>query len=155
MALAATVVGYAGNGYTYVIQPTYEPAFGGIGNIVPCDRKAANTAGNKPFATLLNGPGEFSGAIGLSGSKKAPSSVPCGRATSTLKVTAVPSPTLWSDSSCIAVAPQLPVQVFMFRPLMLKPPIIRLVTKYLALSESASAHTFRPSEPWLGVASLI
>lgn len=72
VALTATAVGYTGNGYTYVVQPTYEPAFGGIGNIVPCDRKSSSTVGNIPFATLLNGPGEFSGAIGPSGSKKAP-----------------------------------------------------------------------------------
>jgi hypothetical protein len=37
------------------------------GNIVPCD-----SAVTTPFATLLNGPGEFAGAIGPSGSKKAP-----------------------------------------------------------------------------------
>lgn len=35
--------------------------------IVPCD-----TATQVPYATLLNGPGEFSGAIGPSGSRKAP-----------------------------------------------------------------------------------
>jgi len=35
--------------------------------IVPCD-----TDTMIPYATLLNGPGEFSGAIGPSGSKKAP-----------------------------------------------------------------------------------
>jgi hypothetical protein len=35
--------------------------------IVPCDADSM-----VPFATLLNGPGEFSGAIGPSGSKKAP-----------------------------------------------------------------------------------
>jgi hypothetical protein len=38
--------------------------------IVPCDVTTA--PGNVPFATLLNGPGEFAGAIGPSGSKKAP-----------------------------------------------------------------------------------
>lgn len=35
--------------------------------IVPCD-----SATQVPYATLLNGPGEFSGAIGPSGSRKAP-----------------------------------------------------------------------------------
>ena len=41
--------------------------------IIPCDRANAQSAlGNVPFATLLNGPGEFAGAIGPSGSKKAP-----------------------------------------------------------------------------------
>ena len=56
-------------------QPSYEPAFGSIGNIVPCDTNAGtygSAEGNIPFATLLNGPGEFSGAIGPSGSRKAP-----------------------------------------------------------------------------------
>ena len=56
-------------------QPAYEPAFGSIGNIVPCDTVAAlygAAEGNIPFATLLNGPGEFAGAIGPSGSRKAP-----------------------------------------------------------------------------------
>src|SRR5208337_4502138 len=71
VALTSTVSGYApGSGYS--IQPTNQPAFGAIGNIVPCDRASANTAGNIPFATLLNNGGEFAGAIGPSGSKKAP-----------------------------------------------------------------------------------
>jgi hypothetical protein len=71
VALTSTVTGYA-PGASYVIQSANEPAFGTIGNIVPCDRTAASTVGNIPFATLLNGPGEFAGAIGPSGSKKAP-----------------------------------------------------------------------------------
>ena len=59
----------------YPVQPPNQPAFGAIGNIVPCD--TSNTtygAGNGliPFATLLNNGGEFAGAIGPSGSKKAP-----------------------------------------------------------------------------------
>lgn len=56
-------------------QPSYEPAMGSIGNIVPVDTDGTaygSTEGNKPFATLLNGPGEFAGAIGPSGSRKAP-----------------------------------------------------------------------------------
>lgn len=63
-------------------QSSYEPAFGSIGNIVPCDTNASGGAyglngasqpeGSVPFATLLNGPGEFSGSIGPSGSRKAP-----------------------------------------------------------------------------------
>src|SRR5271163_1030180 len=59
-------------------QPSYEPAFGSIGNIVPCDTSQGGTPvyganeGNIPFATLINGPGEFAGAIGPSGSRKAP-----------------------------------------------------------------------------------
>ncbi len=57
-------------------QPSYEPAMGSIGNIVPCDAGTGvaygTGEGNVPFATLLNGPGEFAGAIGPSGSRKAP-----------------------------------------------------------------------------------
>ena len=53
-------------------QSAYEPAFGSIGNIVPCDTGAGSygAEGNVPFATLLNGSGEFAGAIGPSGSTK-------------------------------------------------------------------------------------
>src|SRR5208283_4242562 len=59
----------------YPYQSPNQPAFGAIGNIVPCD--ADNLAygtgnGDIPFATLLNNGGEFAGAIGPSGSKKAP-----------------------------------------------------------------------------------
>lgn len=60
----------------FAFQSANEPAFGVLGNIVPCDRKSTPVyganEGNIPFATLLNGPGEFAGAIGPSGSKKAP-----------------------------------------------------------------------------------
>jgi hypothetical protein len=55
------------NSVAYVVQSANEPAFGSVGNIVPCDSHVT-----VPFATLLNGPGEFAGAIGPSGSKKAP-----------------------------------------------------------------------------------
>jgi hypothetical protein len=43
-------------------------------NSVPYTSNATTTvaAGNVPFAVLINGPGEFAGAIGPSGSKKAP-----------------------------------------------------------------------------------
>jgi len=68
--IAGSLTGYTGSGYAYALQPSYEPAFGSIGNIVPVDTNG--TAGNIPFATLLNGPGEFAGAIGPSGSRKAP-----------------------------------------------------------------------------------
>lgn len=70
VSLLSTLSGYTGSGYAYAFQPSNEAAFGSIGNIVPCDTNA--TAGNIPFATLLNGPGEFAGAIGPSGSRKAP-----------------------------------------------------------------------------------
>ena len=65
-----------GIGAPYAFQPSYEPAFGSIGNIVPCNADAASLSPESgtmiPFATLLNGPGEFAGAIGPSGSRKAP-----------------------------------------------------------------------------------
>jgi hypothetical protein len=59
----------------FAFQSANEPAFGTIGNIVPCDTSAVKygaNEGNIPFAVLLNGPGEFSGSIGPSGSRKAP-----------------------------------------------------------------------------------
>jgi len=60
----------------YPVQPPNQPAFGAIGNIVPCDSDTVTTYGTTngqvPFATLLNNGGEFAGAIGPSGSKKAP-----------------------------------------------------------------------------------
>jgi hypothetical protein len=59
----------------YPVQSANQPAFGLIGNIVPCDTDATtygSTNGGVPFATLLNNGGEFAGAIGPSGSKKAP-----------------------------------------------------------------------------------
>lgn len=71
VAIWAGSSGYAAHA-SYSFQPAYEPAMGSIGNIVPCDTLAANTDGNIPFATLLNGPGEFAGAIGPAGSRKAP-----------------------------------------------------------------------------------
>ena len=71
VAITSTTIGYTGVGLgAYAIQPPNQPAFGAIGNIVPCD--ADSSAGNIPFATLLNNGGEFAGAIGPSGSKKAP-----------------------------------------------------------------------------------
>ena len=72
VALTSTLTGYTGAAFASMTfqSSTNEPAFGTIGNIVPCDRYS--TVGNIPFATLLNGPGEFAGAIGPSGSKKAP-----------------------------------------------------------------------------------
>jgi len=50
----------------------------GTGPFNPGDRQYTSNAtttvaaGNVPFAALINGPGEFSGAIGPAGSKKAP-----------------------------------------------------------------------------------
>lgn len=77
--LGGVIVAIADSGATYTaplaFQPSYEPAFGTIGNIVPCDSDHVAYGaghGNIPFAVLLNGPGEFSGAIGPSGSRKAP-----------------------------------------------------------------------------------
>jgi hypothetical protein len=72
--IAGSLANYAPHA-AYTLQAANEPAFGSIGNIVPCDRAYGSTGssgGNVPFATLLNGPGEFAGAIGPSGSRKAP-----------------------------------------------------------------------------------
>ena len=65
VALTATTLTI--NSKVYTVTSANEPAFGSLGNIVPCDANQSF-----PFATLLNGPGEFAGAIGPSGSKKAP-----------------------------------------------------------------------------------
>jgi len=59
-----TAAGFLGG----VIMALKTPAvISGEYAIVPCDGDAA-----VPFAVLINGPGEFSGSIGPSGSKKAP-----------------------------------------------------------------------------------
>ena len=64
-----------------VTVPGTETATAGIigtGPFNPGDRQYTSNAtttvaaGNIPFAALINGPGEFSGAIGPAGSKKAP-----------------------------------------------------------------------------------
>src|SRR5271157_771032 len=69
-------VAVGGLGAQYAFQSSYEPAFGSIGNIVPCNTDASSLSPEGgymiPFATLLNGPGEFSGSVGPSGSRKAP-----------------------------------------------------------------------------------
>ena len=54
---------------------TNQPAFGAIGAIAPCDSDAAQDGAHAsyPYGTLLNdSANEFSGAIGASGSKRAP-----------------------------------------------------------------------------------
>jgi hypothetical protein len=80
--LGGVIVAIAGSTLTasgYAYQSPNEPAAGAnVGNIVPCDADATTNKygftvnGMVPFGVLLNGPGEFSGAIGPSGSKKAP-----------------------------------------------------------------------------------
>jgi len=75
-----TAAGYLGGIIVGLVIPGAgvfpgEPAFGAIGAIKPCDTDASATDAtvpSYPFGTLLNGPGEFAGAIGPSGSKKAP-----------------------------------------------------------------------------------
>lgn len=72
--------GYYGGKIVALVAPsagvyTNQPAFGGIGAISPCDSDAAQDGAHAsyPFATLLNdSANEFSGAIGASGSKRAP-----------------------------------------------------------------------------------
>ena len=79
-----TAYGYLGGKIMAVATP--HTATSNEAVIVPCDPDSTlgstetpvygsgltTGAGNIPFAVLLNGPGEFSGAIGPSGSKKAP-----------------------------------------------------------------------------------
>ncbi len=60
-----TSAGYLGGKLVALATPTYNTAV--TVAIVPCDNDT-----KVPYATLLNGPGEFAGAIGPSGSKKAP-----------------------------------------------------------------------------------
>ncbi len=54
--------------------PQYATQIAGSPVILPCDADVADSTYNSgiPYGTLLNGPGEFSGAIGPSGSRKAP-----------------------------------------------------------------------------------
>jgi len=61
-----TAAGYLG-GRIMALSGTPAHATNVESVIVPCDSYVS-----VPYATLLNGPGEFSGAIGPSGSRKAP-----------------------------------------------------------------------------------
>jgi hypothetical protein len=63
-----TAAGYLGGKIVALKAPAVNTAVEAV--IVPADTDTA--AGLVPFAVLLNGPGEFAGAIGPSGSKKAP-----------------------------------------------------------------------------------
>jgi hypothetical protein len=61
--------------YGGVIVALYTSAVAGRGVVIgPCnaDATVSGSVAAVPYATLLNGPGEFSGAIGPSGSQKAP-----------------------------------------------------------------------------------
>jgi hypothetical protein len=51
-----------------------QPQVAGSPVIAPCDADLTDSTYNSgiPYATLLNGPGEFAGAIGPAGSRKAP-----------------------------------------------------------------------------------
>jgi hypothetical protein len=60
-----TAAGYLGGKIVALITPLNNTAV--TAAIAPCD-----TDSKVPFGTLINGPGEFAGAIGPSGSKKAP-----------------------------------------------------------------------------------
>ncbi len=62
---ALTAAGYLGGRIMAIAVPVH--AQNTLSCIVPC-----SSATMVPYATLLNGPGEFSGAIGPSGSRKAP-----------------------------------------------------------------------------------
>ena len=61
-----TAAGYLG-GKIMAVSGTVNLASNTESVIIPCNSEAT-----VPFGTLLNGPGEFAGAIGPSGSKKAP-----------------------------------------------------------------------------------
>jgi hypothetical protein len=60
-----TAAGYLGGKIMALATPAHNTAV--IVALTPCDADSA-----VPFGTLINGPGEFAGAIGPSGSKKAP-----------------------------------------------------------------------------------
>lgn|SRR6201998_1879096 len=62
-----TAAGYLGGKIMALGTPVNNTAV--LAAISPAD---ADTAGVVPFGALINGPGEFAGAIGPSGSKKAP-----------------------------------------------------------------------------------
>lgn len=62
---ALSAAGYLGGRIMAIAASVNLP--GSVPVIVPCDGASA-----KPFGTLLNDPGEFSGSIGPSGSGKAP-----------------------------------------------------------------------------------
>lgn len=69
-----TAFGYLGGTIMAVAVPAVATSNEAV--IVPCNPEGVGNThtavGTVPFGTLLNGPGEFSGAIGPSGSKKAP-----------------------------------------------------------------------------------
>jgi hypothetical protein len=60
-----TSAGYLGGKIMALAAPAHNTSLQVV--LTPCDNDAA-----VPFGTLINGPGEFAGAIGPSGSKKAP-----------------------------------------------------------------------------------
>jgi hypothetical protein len=62
-----TSAGYLGGKIVALAVPSVATQYTAV--IVPAN---GDTSGVIPFGTLINGPGEFAGAIGPSGSKKAP-----------------------------------------------------------------------------------
>jgi len=62
-----TAAGYLGGKIVALAAPAVATQYEAV--IVPAN---GDTAGVIPFGSLINGPGEFAGAIGPSGSKKAP-----------------------------------------------------------------------------------
>ena len=74
-----TSAGYLGGKIVSIAAPGVYTSVASV--IIPCDPDGwaggnaynfTTGAGTVPFGTLINGPGEFAGAIGPSGSKKAP-----------------------------------------------------------------------------------
>jgi len=126
-------------------QPSYEPAMGSIGNIVPVDAGAGVAygvgKGNIPFATLLNGPGEFAGAIGPSGSRKAP----VVRA-------------LWQgnvDFQGYDSASVFHLGQYVYAGSTANANIGKYASQVVGVAVGICTHVPSASEPWLGVASLL
>lgn len=135
-----TAAGFLGGKIVALKVPTNATGFIAI---VPCDGDTM-----VPFATLLNGPGEFSGAIGPSGSKKAP----VVRA-------------MWQgnvNSEAYDAAATFTVGTFLYCGGTLNSNVGVYTTTANASTASKAAgpvgictHKPTAAEPWLGVASLI
>jgi hypothetical protein len=111
--------------------------------IAPCDTEAASF--KIPFAALLNGPGEFAGAIGPSGSKKAP--VVRALFQGNVNVEAYDSGSTFTIGGYVYCGTSA------------------TAGKYVSYATAGTAgklipvgictHVFTAAEPWLGVASLL
>jgi hypothetical protein len=143
-------------------QPGYEPAFGSIGNIVPCDAAASSNAygitsstlgGCVPFATLLNGPGEFAGAIGPSGSRKAP--VVRALWQGNVDFQGYDSAATFTLGLYVYCGGTGHTNIGKYTSYALSPVPGTNVNNALPIPVGICTHVPSASEPWLGVASLI